>query len=113
MTAGQELGRRGEDAAASHYESLGFIVERNWRCSRGELDLVCTRGELVVFCEVKTRSSPRFGHGVEAVDWRKQRKLRQLAGVWLSEQRVGFDELRFDVADVDARGHLQLFENCM
>ena len=107
-----ELGRRGEDAAAAHYEALGFTVTRNWRNRRGEIDLVCTKVGLAVFVEVKTRSSTRFGSGVEAVDRRKQQRIHALAAQWLAEQPQRFAELRFDVVDVDARGHLQVFESC-
>ncbi len=112
MTAAHELGRRGEDAAAAHYERLGFALERNWRGQRGELDLICVQGELAVFCEVKTRSSDRFGRGAEAVDRRKQQTIRRLALQWLAQQSQSYRELRFDVVEVDARGHLQVHEGC-
>ena len=58
------LGRAGEDRAADWYLARGYqIVERNWRSKVGELDLVCARGNVVVFCEVKTRRSDRLGAG--------------------------------------------------
>jgi putative endonuclease len=64
-----ELGRRGEDLAASYLESHGLVVlSRNWRCREGELDLVLTDGEQVVVCEVKTRAGTGFGTPAEAVD---------------------------------------------
>lgn len=112
MTAAHELGRRGEDAAAAHYERLGFALHRNWRGQRGELDLVCTQGVLAVFCEVKTRTSDRFGRGAEAVDARKQQTIRRLAAQWLAQQSQSYRDLRFDVVEVDARGHLQVHEGC-
>src|SRR5205814_2455163 len=74
-----------------------------WRCPAGELDLVLRSGELVVFCEVKTRAGDAFGGGHEAVTWRKQRKLRQLAELFLSGLRVAPAAVRFDVASVLAR----------
>ncbi len=67
------LGEWGEARVARHYESAGYVVlDRNWRVKGGELDLLLARGDEIVFCEVKTRSSDRFGHGVEAVSHRKK-----------------------------------------
>lgn len=100
------LGRRGEEAALEVYRRAGFtLLARNWRCPAGELDLVLRRGELVVFCEVKTRAGGTYGGGHEAVTWRKQRKLRQLAEVFLAGLRAGAapSAVRFDVASVQAR----------
>ena len=107
------LGRAGEDAAAAWYAAHGYeVLDRNWRAGRGELDLVTARPEegLVVFCEVKTRSSDRYGSGFAAVDHRKQRRLRALAVQWLGAQDRHWPELRFDVVDVDARGNLRVLE---
>jgi putative endonuclease len=95
------VGREGERAAASLYLRRGFsVVARNWRSAAGELDLVLTRGPLVVFCEVKTRSGTSMGGGYEAVTPRKQRKLRQLAELFLASSGVRPQATRFDVASV-------------
>ena len=98
--SGVALGHWGERRVARHYESAGYVVvDLNWRVRGGELDLVMTRGDEIVFCEVKTRSSGRFGSGFEAVDERKQRFLRRTAMSWLDAHgRHG--RLRFDVATV-------------
>jgi putative endonuclease len=77
------------------------LLDRNWRCREGELDLVLARGRAVVFCEVKTRRGTAFGAPFEAVTVVKQRRLRTLALRWLAdhpEHRA--PELRFDVASV-------------
>ena len=109
------LGRAGEDAAAAVYERRGFrIVARNWRCRLGELDLIVERGGLVVFCEVKARRGSRFGGGYEAVTALKQRKLRQLAEIFIATAHVPHGTVRFDVASVHigARGaSVELFED--
>ncbi len=95
------LGRAGEDAALGVYLGKRFrTVARNWRCALGELDLVVERGGLLVFCEVKTRSGSGFGGGYEAVTWLKQRKLRQLAELFLEAHGLRPDRVRFDVASV-------------
>jgi putative endonuclease len=85
------------------------LLATNWRCRAGELDLVLVSpaGDAFVFCEVKTRSSTRFGTGFDAVTEIKQRKVRRLAARWLAENRSSvagnssrFREVRFDVACV-------------
>ena len=101
MDRRRERGAAGEDRVAAWYAAQGYrVVARNWRCRAGELDLVVARGGLHVICEVKTRRGHGFGGGFAAVGWEKQRKLRQLAELFLlalPEQPVA---VRFDVASV-------------
>lgn len=95
------LGAAGEDAAAAWYLERGYVVlDRNWRCTEGELDLVVQVGRITVFCEVKTRTSDAFGTPAEAVTPAKQRRLRVLASRWLAEHPESRGDLRFDVAAV-------------
>jgi putative endonuclease len=97
----RRLGNAGEDAVTAWYETSGYrVLDRNWRCREGELDLVVTGGDTLVFCEVKTRASTRFGAPVEAVTATKQRRLRMLATRWLAEHDIRRRTLRFDVASV-------------
>lgn len=97
------LGRAGEDVATAFYLRNGFrVLDRNFRCKAGEIDLVVRRGSLVVFCEVKTRSRTAHGVPAEAVDGRKQARLRRLAGHWLAERRPRARDIRFDVIAVEA-----------
>jgi putative endonuclease len=114
------LGARGEQAALDLYRRRGFtLVARNWRCSIGEVDLVVRRRDMLVFCEVKTRSSTRHGGGFDAIDARKRRKLRALAEVFLLTHGASPSSVRFDVASVAVRAgsspagttHVQLFED--
>lgn len=115
MTAGHNgaLGRRGEDAAVEWYEAHGYeIVARNWRTRRGEIDAIVRRNGTIVFVEVKTRTSARYGTGAAAVGWKKQQRIRSLAVGWLADQPDYHRSIRFDVVDVDARGHVQVFEGC-
>jgi len=101
------LGAAGEDLAVAWYEGRGYeILERNWRRREGEIDLIVRKGKTVAFCEVKTRSSDRFGTGAESVVEAKQRRIRRLASRWLSEitPASGRDrvEVRFDVVSITA-----------
>lgn len=97
----QALGRAGEAATAAWYEANDYsILDQNWRVRKGEIDIVAQQGDVVVFCEVKTRSSNRFGSGAEAVDQRKQQQVRDLARRWLTTSERRYREVRFDVADV-------------
>ena len=100
----QRLGARGEDRAAAWYRAAGYdVIARNWRCPEGELDLVVSLPGELVFCEVKTRSSDRFGVPAEAVTAAKQRRLRALAARFLAEhpQVAGpGGSIRFDVVAV-------------
>ena len=96
------LGASGEDLAAAWYLAQGYeVVGRNWRCRDGELDLVVVRNRVMVFCEVKTRTSDRFGVPAEAVGRTKQQRIRRLAARYLDEAApVRPKEIRFDVAAV-------------
>ena len=98
------LGGHGERIAAAYLTDAGLrILDRNWRCRDGELDLVAREGHALVFCEVKTRRATGFGHPVEAVTPDKQRRLRVLAQRWLAAHDEHAPDLRFDVVGVLVR----------
>jgi putative endonuclease len=100
----QALGGHGETLAARWYVQHGYaIVERNWRVAEGEIDLVARGDRVLVFCEVKTRTSDRFGTAAEAVTAAKQRRLRRLAAEYLrrAESSPRQEAVRFDVACVN------------
>ena len=109
------LGQAGEDLASRWYEDHGYeVLDRNWRRREGEVDLIVRRGATVAFCEVKTRSSDRFGTGAESVLEAKQRRIRRLASRWLSELTPAVGrarvEVRFDVVSITA-GNIEVIEN--
>ncbi len=86
MAAKDDLGRAGEDRATAHLIALGYeILERNWRCAQGELDIVARLDRVIAVVEVKTRRSAGFGHPFEAIDARKRRRLWRLAYAWAQE----------------------------
>lgn len=98
----QIVGGYGERLAGRHLLARGLVLlDRNWRCPSGEIDLVARDGPVVVFVEVKTRRSGKFGVPAAAVGVAKARRLRRLAARWLAEH--GADErrqVRFDVVSV-------------
>jgi len=96
-----ELGARGEALVAAHLEQQGFaIVARNVRVGRLELDLVAGRGQLLVVCEVRTRSSRDFLDPIVTIDRAKVERIRRAARSWIFGQRVPHGEIRFDAASV-------------
>jgi putative endonuclease len=98
------LGDHGERIAAAFLTDAGLrVLDRNWRCREGELDIVARDGDALVFCEVKTRRGVGYGHPVEAVTVVKQRRLRTLAQRWLAAHDEHAPELRFDVVGVLVR----------
>ena len=102
---------RGEDAAGAWYLQQGYeIVQRNWRCRTGEIDLICRRGRVLVFCEVKARTTDRFGSPFEAVTPAKCRRLRRLASLYLAEAQPGATVVRFDAAAVKD-GRVEVLED--
>ncbi len=107
--ANQARGKWGEDLAARWYASHGYeVVDRNWRSSTGELDLIACTAALVVFCEIKTRATDRYGPPESAVGRVKQRRIRLLASEWLAlHDRHG--SIRFDVAAITGV-HIEVFE---
>lgn len=106
----QALGAWGEAKVARWYEAQGYqVLDRNWRCARGEIDLVVGRPGEVAIVEVKTRTSDRFGAPALAVGRTKQARLRRLGAAWLAERDGGVGRVRFDVASVLA-GEVSVIE---
>lgn len=98
-----ELGALGERLAAEYLKSLGLaVLQQNWRCRYGELDLIAADNatRTVVFVEVKTRTTDQFGGLAQAVTAEKLRRLRRLAAVWLSQQDARWASVRIDVVRV-------------
>ena len=111
IAATRALGRYGEQLACRYLSDTGFtILDRNWRCARGEIDIVARDASALVVCEVKTRSGAQFGAPFEAVTRQKLRRLRRLAMLWLdalpSDERGGLPILtiRIDVVSIVKAG---------
>jgi len=100
MAKHNETGKAGELAARRFLENKGYdILETNWRFHRAEVDLIAKDGKILVFVEVKTRSSDAFGKPEAFVDARKQRFLAEAASAYM--ELTGHDwEIRFDIVSV-------------
>ncbi len=101
MARNIELGRRGEQLAADYLTAAGHrVVDRNWRCPRGELDLVTIDRDQIVAVEVKTRTSLDFGHPFEAIDRRKLERVYRLAWAWCTAHERPTSRVRVDAVSV-------------
>lgn len=97
----QAMGRYGEDVAERHLIEQGMVVlERNWRCPEGEIDLVLREGTTLVVCEVKTRYDDAFGTPHQAVTPVKLERLERLAARWIAERGVTPSSTRIDLVAV-------------
>ena len=99
------IGVRGEDLACAELERQGMrVLERNWRCRLGEIDIIAaeagTSGLTLVLCEVKCSSGLGFGHPLEAITYTKMRTLRQLAALWMREHHMKASSIRLDAIGV-------------
>lgn len=101
MKAKDVLGRRGESLAAEYLAGEGLrVLERNWRCVEGEIDIVALEGDVTVFVEVKTRSSVAFGHPLDAITVAKMARLRRLAGCWCAVHEPSARKIRIDAVAI-------------
>lgn len=97
----KRLGQRGEDAACAYLERIGLtIVERNWKCPSGEIDIVALDGESLVLVEVKTRKTVAKGTPEDAITPAKQRRYRKLADAYVQHAGSGDVVVRFDVITI-------------
>ncbi|SDW39603.1 putative endonuclease [Arthrobacter sp. yr096] len=105
MRAKDLLGRNGEVLAAGFLENQGMrIVDRNWRCTDGEIDIVALEGDTLVVAEVKTRRSLDYGHPFEAVGAAKLARLQRLASAWCRAHELDVPLRRIDVVSVIDNG---------
>lgn len=101
MARKDTVGRAGEELARAWLTRHGLeILDVNWRCPIGELDIVALDGDVLAFVEVKTRTSTAFGHPAESVTREKLARLRKLAGAWVAAHEVHASGMRIDVVAV-------------
>lgn len=108
----QILGQEGEQIAERYLKKKGYkLVERNFRCHTGELDLIALDRKVIVFIEVKTRTDDRFGTPLESVGRWKQQRMIRAALLFLSQHRLHDRESRFDVIGISFSGDRPVVEH--
>ena len=108
----KRLGQEGEEIAEGFLKKKGYkLVERNYRCKTGEVDLIVLDRKVIVFVEVKTRTDLSFGSPFEAVEARKQRKMIQAAQFFLHQHKLHQRDARFDVVGVSWPGGKPVIEH--
>jgi putative endonuclease len=109
------VGKCGENIAIDFLKKNGYrILENNFRCRFGEIDIIAMEGKNISFVEVKTRTDNRFGSPKSAVDFRKQRKLSKMALLYLTQKRLIDYPARFDVVSIrkiDRQTDIELVKN--
>ncbi len=101
MNSNQSVGKYGEDRAAEFLVRLGYeIIDRNWRCKSGEIDIIARDLNCLVFAEVKTRTRTGFGHPFEAITAKKIQTMRSLVSQWCHNRNLASNEVRLDALSV-------------
>ncbi len=105
----KDKGRAAEEAAASYLEQEGWrIVERNWSCRSGELDIIAEQGGILLFVEVRSRSGTGYGMPAESIDGRKIQQVRRTAEVYLHRCGISDRQIRFDAVAVMLGRNLEI-----
>jgi putative endonuclease len=100
------VGKAGEEAAVQYLLQRGYsILQRNYRCRFGEIDLIARDGGTLAFIEVKTRRSQRFGPAASAVTFEKQRHLIKASQMYMTQMKRAYELCRFDVVAVEMDAH--------
>ncbi|NLV17011.1 MAG: YraN family protein [Syntrophomonadaceae bacterium] len=98
----REIGRRAEELAVEHLIGQRYvIIERNFRCRWGEIDIICRKDGVLVFVEVRSKRSERFGSPEESINYNKMSKIRKTAFEYLNERNLRIKEIRFDFIGID------------
>lgn len=110
MTNKKTIGAAGEELAAEILKARGYyILRRNFSCPYGEIDIIAVKDRVLCFVEVKTRSSLQYGEPSEAVDFKKQRHIRNAARYFLSYSKKKYEKIDFQVMEI-AVNHIKRLE---
>ena len=97
----KDLGYGGEHIAENYLRNNNYeIIEKNFLCRQGEIDIIAKKDEYIVFIEVKTRSNIKFGMPAEAVNWVKKNHLYKAAKYYLYKRNLYNEYIRFDVIEI-------------
>lgn len=99
-----EKGKYGEELASNYLEIKGYrLIDRNYSNKIGEIDIICTKGDILIFAEVKSRTSSKYGYPREAVGKKKQEKIRRISSLYLLKRELKKVQCRYDVLEVNLR----------
>lgn len=108
----RQLGIGGESIACEYLENKGYkIIERNYSCKLGEIDLIVRKGNILAFVEVKARDNTKFGLPIEAITKSKVGKIVATAKLYLVSKKINGLDIRFDVINI-LRGNIEHIEDC-
>ena len=103
------IGDTGEEIAVRYLENHGYImIKRNYHSPYGEIDIIASKGEYIVFVEVKYRKNRLYGEPSQAVDYKKQEKIKKTALQYISENEVGDKDFRFDILEIIGMGEVKI-----
>ena len=103
------IGDTGEEIAVRYLENHGYImIKRNYHSHYGEIDIIASKGEYIVFVEVKYRKNRLYGEPSQAVDYKKQEKIKKTALQYISENEVGDKDFRFDILEITGMGEVKI-----
>ena len=109
------LGQQGEDIAVKYLKKRKYkILEKNYKCKIGEIDIITKKKDILCFVEVKTRSNKNFGLAKEAVNFTKQEKIRKIAAFYMKNNNIKDIQIRFDVVAIDysdAKPNIEIIKN--
>ncbi len=112
MNEKQIEGRQGEEAATKYLENLGYeILYNNFRCGQGEIDIIAKDEEEIVFIEVKTRTSKKYGEAREAVNNQKQKHIKRAASYYLYKNKLEEAFVRIDVIEVYIKNDIKIIKH--
>jgi len=101
MYHNREIGKLGEELATQYLEQKGLkILERNFRCRQGEIDIICKQGKELVFIEVKTRTNIKYGKAAEAVNMPKRKHINRAVEFYLYARKLNDEQVRIDVMEI-------------
>lgn len=97
-------GKMGENEAIKYLISQGYrIVDRNYRTKLGEIDIIAIKSNVLVFVEVKTRTSAKYGYPYEAVNWKKREKIYKTSLIYIKYKKMEGYQIRYDIIEVFLR----------
>lgn len=101
MNNSRDIGAIGEDIAIKYLRENGYVIlERNFRTKTGEIDIIASINDIIVFIEVKTRNSDKYGLPYEAVNYKKQQKIIKVAQNYINLRRLNDYQYRFDIIEI-------------